>query len=262
MNEENKEIDESISETPSFDPFADLSDEKKEEIKKYVTKWQNATVGTGEKETITLKVKKILNDREYEYYKYLKTAKKKSSTKKKLPTLTKQEAIAKEEFAKILREYIKDNLYLNKKIDWVNGVFELGPRFNLPSYFWIRMTTQVLLVMKKEEKGNEKSNLHSWLLAAGILKEHKQEFADILQKTNFKDIEHVSNSIIFLINKYLLPTYKRLMEEAKKQAVSKKLSSKEIKEKDMFSNIDNKDIVQGDNKKEGGIKRIRKISLD
>jgi hypothetical protein len=30
----------------------------------------------------------------------------------------------------------------------------------------------------------------------------------------------------------------------------------------MFSNIDNKDIVQGDNKKEGGIKRIRKISLD
>ena len=30
MSEEKKEIDESISETPSFDPFADLSSEKKE----------------------------------------------------------------------------------------------------------------------------------------------------------------------------------------------------------------------------------------
>ena len=265
MEEKETQENNPLSETPSFDPFSDLSEEKKEEIKEYVTKWQNAPRGSGERNCITSKAYKLFGpreSREYQYYMYLKTAKKKPTTERKAPTLKQQEAIEREAFAKVLREYIRDNLYLNKNLDFVNGVFDLGKNFNLPPYFWMRMSSQILLEKKKEEKCNKKSDIHSWQLATGILKVHKQEFVDMLQKTEFKDIIHVCNSIIFLINKYLLPTYKSLMDKARKQVIAKKKAEKELQEQQMFIIDKEEDISSKDTEKEGGIKRIRKINFD
>jgi len=255
MNTEEKN---EIIETPSS-AFSDLSDDLKQEIEELAEEWkQKKTSGAKKDFTDYVKTRYADNHRAYEYFACLKTCRKdqpmKSTQKAKHP-----EAIAKEEFAELLRYFIKKYFKHNCCIDQNSKIFLLDAHYNLPPYFWMRMNLDVLPKIVKEYKNkNQKKTLelHAWQLAVGIMKKYETELGDRLQKTNFADLRHVCNTIIQFFNKYMLITYHELMKKAKQRVIDKKKNEQKLNEE--LNNNTNVKIK----KRGGGIKEVQSVGFD
>lgn len=254
MTEKDADI---IIETPSS-AFSDLSDEVKADIEKTAEEWKQSK--KGEKYTITefLKTKYKDNPRAYEYFSCLKQVRKDGimPIKKAPRKFSSPEAIAREELAVVLREYLKKYFKNNQQIDQDSKVFLLDDNYNLPPYFWVRMNSNVLPIMYKLGQDKEVMKLRTWQLAKGIMKTHEKELGDRLQKTDFSNMNHVIHTIIQFLEKYLLPTYNDLMKKARQQAVNNKKN--EIKK----SEQEQLDFEKKIKKRGGGIKEVKSVGFD
>ena len=126
-------------------------------------------------------------------------------------------------FNQVLIEYLDKYLMqrndfsdIQKDVLWNFGSNNSGGK--LPNYFWMRMSRDVLPRVEKEGCPNR----HAWLLAIRLLKNHESEFISMLQKTSFKDWNHISNAIIKFINKYMIVEYSNLIKQAKHEILMKK----------------------------------------
>lgn len=254
MNDENNNI---IIETPSS-AFSDLSNDIKKDIEKLAEEWKCQKT-KGDKINITEVVKKkyIKIPRAYEYFEALKHVRKDGTLPRKKPKLKNPEALARDEFAVALREFIKKYFKNNTYIDQNSKIFLLDENYNLPPYFWTRMNKNVLPKITTLDGDKKVLELHAWQLAIGIMKKYEIELGDRLQKTVFTDLNHVSNTIIQFFNKYMLSTYKELMQKAREQVINKKKYENQLKEKEQ------EDIYSNTIKKRGGgIKEVQSVGFD
>ena len=170
----NDEQNNTVIETPSS-IFSDLSDDVKKDIEELAEEWKNqATSGNKKDFTQAVKDKYKDNVRAYEYFQALKLARKDGTMPRKKIKLKSPETLAREEYAVVLREFIKKYFKNNQKIDQNSKVFLLDANYNLPPYFWIRMNTNVLPKIMKETNG-KCCELHAWQLAIGITKKYENE---------------------------------------------------------------------------------------
>lgn len=208
--------------SPSFS----LTEEQIADIKDIAERWKNAKKRTGDRNGLTWDFKKKYKDNPeaVELFNKCKNGNKVNPNfKRKIPKS--EESKAKEVFAENLRNRIKDNFYLNNEIDLTDGMFAFDPNFNLPPYFWIRASKSV--IPKVIDEG---CNLkHAWSIAVGILNLHGKELDSMLRTTKFNDMKHVCNTILYFLNKYMLVTYKQLVEKNKQLLVQRKMQEEEQK---------------------------------
>ena len=246
-----------IIETPS-PTFLNLDDEIKADIENFISKWR--TENKGGKINITEAVKKKYKDNSeaIEYFEALKHARKDGTLPTKKYKQKQPEAIAREEFAEELRIFIKKYFKNNCNIDQNNKIFLLDQHYNLPPYFWMRMNKDVLPKIITTTSGPEKKilELRAWQLAKGIMIKYETELGDRLQKTVFSDLRHVCNTIIQFLNKYILTTYKELMEKAKQEVINKKKNEKKVEE-ELKINQDSTIKKRG-----GGAKGVQQVKFD
>lgn len=254
MTEEQTDI---VIETPSS-AFSDLSDNVKLDIEKFAEEWKNESE-KGTRYTITEVVKKKYknNPRAYEYFSALKFARKDGTLSRKKLKLKSPEAIAREEFAVVLREFIIKYFKNNQMIDQDNKIFLLDSNYNLPPYFWTRMNMDVLPKITQLGEDKKTLELRAWQLAIGIMKKYEIELGNRLQKTQFVDLRHVSNTIIQFFNKYILTTYKELMEKARQETIKRKKYEKQIQEESQNNNLEHQIKKRG-----GGIKEVKSVGFD
>ena len=159
MNTEEKN---EIIETPSS-AFSDLSDDLKQEIEELAEEWkQKKTSGAKKDFTDYVKTRYADNHRAYEYFACLKTCRKdqpmKSTQKAKHP-----EAIAKEEFAELLRYFIKKYFKHNCCIDQNSKIFLLDA-VDVPK--GLKETT--ITINEKEVKAYKFDNNSVYYIVYGI----------------------------------------------------------------------------------------------
>lgn len=256
MGEENKHNSTNVK-TPS----SSLTEEQRQDIQQRAEEWKRAS----DRQTrldITHVFKTIYknNEEANNLFKSYKNGNKVSTKEFKSRTPHNDEAVARQYFADILKDCIKQNFYANSNIDVNDGIFLLDENCNLPAYFWTRMNTNVLPHVKKVGC-NEK---HAWKLAAGIIQTHRDELNDRLRNTAFEDLKHVSNSIIQFLNKYMISTYKMLVEKNKEQLIQKKkialAQQEKEKEQAMIDDINRQKQQILD--KKGGTHVQRNIGFD
>lgn len=200
-------------------PSSGLTNLQIKDIQIKAEEWKNAKDGQTRR-TLTAKFKQLYkgNEEAYEAFEKYKRGNKMFSKKRGPYTAHSDEAIARQFFADKLKECIKENFYMNSNIDVNDGIFLLDENCNLPYYFWTRMNTNVLPKMKKEGC----NELRAWKLGAGIIDRHRDELNSILRNTTYSDLLHVSNSVIQFLNKYMLVTYKELVEKNRKMNIEKR----------------------------------------
>ena len=244
-----------VIETPSS-AFSDLSDDLKKEIEELAEEWKSKPTG-GIKSDFTSKVKSKYKDipRAYEYFVCLKTCRK-DQPMKKTRKARNPEAVAREEFAQLLRYFLKKYFKNNCNIDQDSKVFLLDSNYNLPSYFWTRMNLNVLPKITTLSEDKKTIQLRAWLIAVGIMKKYETELGDRLQKTQFSDLKHVSNTIIQFLNKYMLTTYQELMKKARQQVIDKKKNEQKL------NNESNNNTEVKIKKRGGGTKEVQSIGFD
>ena len=194
--------DNTVIETPSS-VFLDLAEDVRQDIEKKAEEWKCLKT-KGDKINFTDVVKKRYRDipRAYEYFEALKHARKDGTLPRKKPKLKSPETLARDEFAQVLKEFIKKYFKSNVYIDQDSKIFLLDENYNLPPYFWTRMSTNVLPIIRKEMPNNNFYELHAWQLAIGIMKKYENELGNRLLNTPFSDLKHVSNTIIQFFQKY------------------------------------------------------------
>ena len=139
-------------------------------------------------------------------------------------------------FNKVLIEYLDKYLMgrndftseQNEKL-WSFGSKNSGGK--LPNYFWMRMSKDVL--PKIIEKGCP--NRHAWLLGVSIIKQHETEFIHMLKTVSFKDWNHISNTIIQFLNKYMIIAYSDLIKQAKQEIIMKRKKEEELRIRESIS---------------------------
>ena len=207
-------LDENMTiKTPSVEP------EVLEYIKEQAELWKGSD--RSGKSFITKEFKKIydIDTIEYEYFKALKETKPEKQKKEKKISNYKtrtQESKERKIFSDCLSEYLKKYLYTRNGYDSTEGLFVVDENFNLPSYFWIRLNTNVL--PKWEENGIVER--HAWILAKRVCEIHEDELISRLQNTDFHDLKHLANSIIQFLNKYMLTTYVEIKKQAQQKLIN------------------------------------------
>lgn len=208
------------------------------------------------KSQITKKIKEQydIESVEYEYFTKLKQTKpqktKKVSTNRKNRV---EESKDRKKFGDCLSKYLKKYLYTRNGYDATEGVFLVDDNFNLPSYFWMRMNTNVL--PKWIENGIVER--HAWTLGRMTIQRHEDELIYRLQNTNFNDLNHVSNSIIQFLEKHMLSTYVEIKKEAQQKLIKQSNIEKNIKKDEILSQDLKKDEQPTINR--STLKKKRKI---
>jgi hypothetical protein len=247
--------DNTIIETPSS-MFSYLAEDVKKDIEEAVKLWKNASM-PGDRINITTAIKKKYkkNPDAYEYFSCLKVAKEDGTLPVRKYNARHPEAVAKEEFTKSLRYFLQKYFKSNCLIDQNSKIFLLDSHYNLPNYFWARMNSQVIPKLIKEYPNEKKIELHAWFLANGIMKKYESELGSRLQNTEFQDLKHVCNTIIQFFNKYMLPTYRELLNKARKEIIDKKKNEIKIQNEQMLEDTTIR-------KRGGGAKEVQKVGFD
>lgn len=222
-------------------PSSVLSDELILEIQYEAEEWKNSN-DNKERNRITRRFKEQYKDNPEacELFEKYKKGNKLFATKRGSYTPHSEEAIVRQYFADKLKECIKESFYVNENIDPNDGIFLLDENCNLPVYFWTRMNTNVLPKLKKEGC----NTLRAWKLGAGIIDRHRDELNYALKNTHFQDLKHVSHVVIQFLNKYMLVTYKELIEQSKKELRQKQKSQQiqaDIEKQNLWNNSISKD---------------------
>ena len=214
-----------VMETPFSLPLEDINF-----IKEQVDIWKKEKDRSQKiKISKAIAIKYGKDSKQYEYFDVLKS-RKDCITKREKPKYKTQEGKEREIFNTTLVEYL--DTYLMGRNDfspeqqetlWNFGSKNSGGK--LPNYFWIRMNKDVL--PKIEKQGCQ--NRHAWLLAVGVIKQHEKEFISILQKVSFKDWNHISNTIIQFLNKYMIVAYMDLIKKARQEVIMKRKAEEESK---------------------------------
>lgn len=232
-------------------PSSVLTEEQISDIKCRAEEWKNAK-SKSDKFNITKKFKDCYknNEEANDFFKRCKNGVViKKNFKRRIPHS--DEAIARQYFADVLKECIQESFYKNENIDVNDGIFLLDENCNLPPYFWTRLNTNVLPKLSKVGCNEHRA----WRLGAGIIKKHRDELNSRLKNTNFVDLKHVCHTVIQFLDKYMLVTYKELVEKNKKMLLEKKRSEEEyqkiLQEKDLLQDVKTQKID------EMGVKIVR-----
>ena len=220
-----------VMETPFSLPLEDV-----DFIKQQAEYWKN-TSDRSEKIKISKSIaaKYGKDSKQYEFFEVAKS-RKESVSKREKPKYKTDEGKERDIFNTTLVEYL--DKYLMGRADfsleqqenlWNFGSQNSGGK--LPNYFWIRMNKDVL--PKIEKQGCQ--NRHAWLLAVNVIKQHESEFISILQKVSFKDWNHISNTIIQFLNKYMVVAYIDLMKRARQEVIMKRKADEETKNKESMN---------------------------
>ena len=220
-----------VMETPFSLPLEDV-----DFIKAHVEIWKK-TKERADKMKISkaIAIKYGKDSKQYEYFDILKT-RRDDTPKREKPKYKSQEGKERDIFNQTLIEYL--DKYLMGRSDltpeqnetlWSFGSKNSGGK--LPNYFWIRLNKDVL--PRIEQQGCP--NRHAWLLAVSIIKQHESEFIAILQKVSFKDWNHISNTIIQFLNRYMITAYADLMKRARQEAIMKRKAEEESKTKESIN---------------------------
>lgn len=188
--------------------------------------WKNSDRKIKIEITKNIRKKYSQDSEEYEYFCSIKMTKKKDTVERKTPNYKTKTGKERLLFGEYFASILKEHFYTQDRYDAKEGLFLVDKNYNLPSYFWIRMTKDVLPDWKQKNDIEERK---AWLLAKLIVIQHKKELIELLHKINFKNLNHLSNVVIQFLNKYILTTYMDLQKKIREQELEKIKQEENIK---------------------------------